>query len=154
MARRYSTATTAPEALTGLLAARVDADPDVGEVTVLWGMPGEDVPTDVVWVGGVEPVDQDAAALGQRRRDERYRIPVFVDVVVPGADPAAANRRAGTLARLVEEVVGDAPTLDGALYDDGSAEVGGIEAVIETQQANERSCIAVWRVWVACRARV
>lgn len=129
MARRWTTSFAAFRRLYELL--RDSDHAALADVTCVWGHPGENPGEKLLSVGRVEPADQDAAALGQRRREERYSIEALIDVAFRADSHAAVNDACEAIVQAVEEVVHTHPTLDGALYADGIAEIGGhhIEAV-------------------------
>ena len=147
--RRYTTAFAASEKLYELTDAAFP-----GAVQVSWGYPGVDAGAELVWVGEFESADQEPAAIGQGRRNESYHVSIYVDVAMETADPADVNVRVAEHVRVLEEVLADNPTLDGALHSDGWAEIADVETVVATQPATDTAFAGVARVRVACRARI
>lgn len=154
MARSYTTAFQASRNLTDLLTTALAASGFV-EVQVDWGYPGEDSAAELVWVGEFETADQEPAALGQRRREERYIIGVYVDVAMHTDTPSKVNERIGEIVRKVEEAVHSDPHLGNALGADGWAQVGDLETVVATQDVvTDKAFGGVVRLGVTCRARI
>lgn len=150
MARSYTTAFAASRRLHELFAARTG----LAGVQVDWGYPGENSPPELVWVGEFETSDQDAAAIGQRRRDERYTVNVYADVAMHTTTPAAVNERIAEIVREIEAAVHDDPHLGTVLGNDGWAQVDDLETVVATQPVSDKAFGGVVRVGVACRARI
>lgn len=121
--------------------------------TVVWGTPGEDQPDRLVVVGRVMPASQDPAALGQGRREERYRIETVVDVAMQAFDHAEVNREARRIVQDVEGEAHDHPRLEGALHGDGWAGVDEIE-VAAPQQLETGAFQTVVFVRLGCTARI
>lgn len=151
--RRFTTVYAAAEQIYELLAARL-AGTQPG-VQVEWGWPGESVGDELVWVGEVEPGDQEPGELGLGMRREAYTVAVYVDVAVPLVGAIAdVARRAGELVHEVESVVHDNPTLNGALRTDGQAQIDGSPEVGATLPLASGGWQHGTRVPVGCTAVV
>lgn len=151
MSRRWTTSFAAFRRLYELLDE--STMPALAGATVVWGHPGENPASRLVIVGRVEPADQDAAAIGQRRREERYRVEVLVDYALHVDDHAALNSEVEEVVQAIEAVVHDHPTLDDALHADGLAEIGAveIEAVGQLETGAFQTLVTIP---VECRARI
>lgn len=148
-ARRFTTTFAAVEGLYNAILAR-----GLTDVQVEWGWPGENaVGGELIWIGNVEMADQDAAAIGQGRRDERYTISVYVDVAMKVTELADVGRRTAELVREVEAAVHNDPQLGGGLPSDGWAQIGDVEPG-PTIPVGDGVHNNVARVRVACRARI
>lgn len=121
----------AVDRLIGLIRASSAGDPSV---KVTDGFPRFSVVnTDLIAVGGkAEPTasgEQTTAALGNRRREERYTIRVACSSSRGGDDQKAVRDRAFALMALVETGVRDDPTLGGAVM---VAQIAGSIDLIQT----------------------
>lgn len=147
MAREFMTAMEASEALYNILT-------DGMAIQVWWGFPGERGAPELAWVRTPESTDQDASALGQRRRDETYILDAIVEVARNTQDPAEVNRQLATHVRSVESLVHDNPNLIPSSNPNHRAGVSAIDTVIDTQPLTEKSYHGVMRVRVGCWARI
>lgn len=153
MPRRWTTTLAAFRKLYELLDASTRPGLNGDDVAVVWGNPGDNQPDRLVSVGRVETADQDAAALGQRRREERYRLEVVVDVAFRADSHDDVNEAFEAVVQAIEAEVHDHPTLDGALHADGIAEVGGID-IDAVGQLETGAFQTVGIIHVDCRARI
>lgn len=106
-------ASSAPSAKAALLTL-LQADADLDGVQIKYAFDGPTRAQESIWFERVI-LDEEAAALGKQRRDERYRIEVFVHVARDGNNAQACEERSWALAARVEEVVRANPTLSNSV---------------------------------------
>lgn len=150
MAREFTTAFQASENLYDLAVDRFST----WTVQVWWGYPGERADPELLWVSLPDSSDQDAAAFGQRSRDENYLIDVYVDIARNTSDPAEVNRRIAEVFREAESLVHDNPNLVPAMTPNHRAEASDLETIVETQPLSDKSYGGVVRLRVGCWARI
>jgi len=124
---------TMPAAIDGLLAL-LRARPSLERVQIVDGYPRFDiVDTAFIAIGGKpEPVAegaQSSAALGARKREERYTLRVYCSASLGGDDQKAARDQAFSLMAEVEDAVRQDVTLGGAVR---VAEVAGSISLSQT----------------------
>lgn len=151
MTGRRSTIPAVRRRLHELLAAR----PGLKHAQVARGHPGRELSNLLVLVGRADTPEQDAAALGQRGRDERYSVDVIFDVTDPELDPDEVEDVAfGLLGELEDLLAGD-PGLSGVFPDgNGHAELDGIDIdtiTVEDNRAVQFHTVIVARVGVWTR---
>lgn len=86
--------------------------PALRNVRISYGPPLPSPPAEFIMLADAESDDEQAAALGQLRRQEDYRLNVVVYVFRNGHDMEAAAERAYVLTAEIEETLREAPTLD------------------------------------------
>jgi hypothetical protein len=98
------------------LFAALAASPALAGWQVVFGAPDAYEEQKVVAVLGFGPVGDEPAAIGQRRQQEQYRIEVRIKAHDPAAD-SGAQVETDVMAAYdaVRDVVGDNPTLSGAV---------------------------------------
>lgn len=104
MATETSTRITVKDALVSLL------DTNLTGVGCSWGHPGKNVKREAVFVGNIEPHEQQARKLSDVTREERFELQVIVNVLKK-ASQQTVTTRCDELARTVERVVRDNPQL-------------------------------------------
>lgn len=147
MPRRFMTAMAASEALYDLLTGGMS-------IEVWWGFPGYPSAPEMCWVRTPESTDQDASALGQRRRDEQYLLDVIVEVGKNTQDPGEVNRALATHLRSIEQLVDANDNLIPDSNPDHRAGVSAIDTVVDTQPLSEQSYHGAMRLRVGCWARI
>lgn len=91
------------------------ASADLSAVQVTFGEPDAHEEQEVVAMLGVGDVDEESAALGNERREERYRIDVGVKVHDPAGDSRSVDTRCFAYADAVRAVVAANLTLGGTV---------------------------------------
>jgi hypothetical protein len=87
----------------------IRALPEFASVKVSYGPPVP-IPSRYVWIGDATAT-QEAAALGKRRRDERYDLECRCSVVRQGNDAEGAAGQAHGFVSAIEDYIRDNPTL-------------------------------------------
>lgn len=126
-------------------------NPAFAGTTRSWGYPGEDAGDEIVWVGGVDRADQEAASIGRGTRQEDYTVAVYLDVALDTADPADVNARLEALTHAVEALVHADARLGGLVV---WAQVTDVSTVRDTGPATGSTYGGVVLVRVACEARI
>lgn len=108
-----SSVSTVPVAKATILAgiqarSGLNALNNAGAIT--WAHPGELIQKEAIFMASAEFNSEDVVALRPRRHihDEKYVIPVWVDVIQDGDDAQAAETRMWTLVGEVEQAIRDA----------------------------------------------
>jgi hypothetical protein len=105
-----SSVSTVPSAKAGILAA-IQARPGLATLNtanaITWGHPGELIQREAIFLAAAEFSEEDIAAMMTRphKHDEKYTVPVWVDVVQEGDDPQTAETRLWTLVGEVEQAI-------------------------------------------------
>lgn len=107
--------------------------------------------TEIIVVQNATQITRDPINLGGFRFDERYLIPVRVEVFKKGADIQAAETRMWQLVTIVEQAVMATKTLAGAV---SSALPDGIPEGEDSGPVDDRSVAAGLTLNVACWAQV
>lgn len=144
--------TSIPGARANLFAALAAAPWPSPAPQVTYGSPDAYEDQQVVAMLGFSPVDDDPAAIGQRRQEEAYRIEVKIKV----HDPAAATGRSVevrsmALYDVAWNVVIDNPDLGGAVT---FCHPSGAEASDGPLAAEGGGWVMFVSIFVACTARI
>lgn len=87
----------------------------VAGVQVTYGFAARDVEAESIVVGNIDWDDEQFAALGARKRDEFYRVGIFVFVTKPGWSQKETTERGLALFAAIEaELIAD-PTIGGTV---------------------------------------
>lgn len=97
-------------ALLSLLAARAG----LAGVQVVYGAPLPNPGREFISLGGTDG-SQETAALGRLRREEEYRLTIYVSVLREGQDQQAATERVFALVAEVEDAVRADPSVGGVV---------------------------------------
>lgn len=123
-------------------------------IQVWWGFPGQESDPEMCWVRTPDSTDQDASALGQRRRDESYLLDVIVEVARNTQDPGEVNRQLATHLRSIEQLVDANPNLLPDSNPDHRCGVSAMDTAVDTQPLTEQSYHGAMRLRVGCWARI
>ena len=93
------------------LKAAIVADASFSGVQVTYGDAGATARRERVWLGATEIGSSETPAFraGKQRRRESYTLHVWVEVILSGGTPEAAEARAIALASAVEDIVASDP---------------------------------------------
>jgi hypothetical protein len=132
------------------LIAAIGALPELAGVKVSYGPPIP-IPHQFVWIGDATAT-QAAAALGKRRRDERYDLECRCSVVRQGNDAEAAAGLAHGYVAAIEDYLRANPTLPGYAGDGQLIDVNfvGIQSD-ELGDDKARESLITFRVGVHAR---
>lgn len=114
-----------PRIKTALLTAMQTALPTLNTASrVTWAHPGAAISKEAVFMGDAFNISENVAALrvAPHQHDERYVIPVWVDVLSEGNDAQSSEERMWTIIGSIENALRADPTI--------SATAGLISAVI------------------------
>lgn len=126
-------------------------NPEFAGTTRSWGYPGEKAGDEIVWVGGVDPADQEAASIGRGTRAEDYTVSVYLDVALDTADPADVNARLEALTKAVEALVHADARMGGLVM---WAQVTQVTTVRDTAPLTGSTKGGIVLVRVSCEARI
>lgn len=103
---------TIPAAKTAILAAiqsRAGLSTLNAKGAITWSHPGDDIQREAIFMASAEVESEEVVALRPRRHihDEKYVVPVWVDVVQEGNDPQTAETRMWALVGEVEQAIRD-----------------------------------------------
>lgn len=142
-------ATSTIQALRKALHARLVARGGLSGVQISLGIPTSKPEPEWIMIGGArDPGDQEAAALGQLRREEHYHLWIDVSVVRPfDDDQVTTTDRAFALAAEVEDELRSDASVGGVVR---IAQVVGM-ALAEPADATEREGRIVMRIDVRQR---
>lgn len=140
-------ATSTQNTLKTNLKTQLDDRAGLADVQVTIGWPKSPA-KEFMLLGDIRDDGEDTAALGNRRRDERYSLFVIVKVEKETTDQTLVNARAYALAAELEQQLRTDMSVNGAVI---SALVAGIGL---DEFANDRTRMAILTVRVACHARI
>jgi len=139
-----STVPALKAALLSLLVARAG----LSGVQVVYGAPLPNPGREFVSLGGTDGM-QETAALGRLRREEEYRLTIYVSTIREGQGQQACTERAFEIAAEVENAVRSDPTVGGTVR---TALVDGPFTLEEGATDTHRTALVT--IALLCHARI
>ncbi len=95
--------------LTGLTEVAADTGSELHGVNIRWSHPGKRFEREQLWIGGTTSDDESFASIGNRQREERYRLELDLHVMEPGAEAEKVERRVAAMLGVVEQWLREHP---------------------------------------------
>lgn len=142
---------TAPAAKAAILSL-LNASADLTGVAISWAAPTkeDEYTEDMVWLGDVDPYNQEFVNLGGGKVDEEYDLEITAQAFLSGDDPQTTEERAWELRSAIVEILRADKTLSSTI----NKWSGPYPGAMTTRPATPNGWLAKTTVRLTCRASI